>query len=267
MTLLIHEWKLNLKSLLIWSICVGFSCFGCICLFGGLEETMEQMAGAYADLGTFSTALGLDKISIGTMEGFFATEVALIYAIGGAMFAAMTGACMISKEEEGHTSEFLNTLPLGRGYIVKGKYLSMLLLILTFNVICILWEMAGFLVAGTLFPIEKFFLKELALFHGAQLLMHVEMGSICFLISAVCRRKQTGAALGLAVLLYVADLMCRVVPDIEGLKYVTPYYFSNATDIFVSGKVDVEPAGIGVLAAVLAVSGAVWVYRKRDLAA
>lgn len=267
MTLLNHEWKLNIKSLLIWSMCVGFSCFGCICLFGGLEDTMEQMADAYAGMGAFSTALGLDKISASTMEGFFATEVALIYAIGGAMFAAMTGACMISKEEEGHTSEFLNTLPLGRGYIVGGKYISMLLLILVFNVVCILWELAGFFAAGALFPIEDFFLKELSLFHGAQLLMHVETGSVCFLISAICKRKQTGAALGLAVLLYAADLMCRVVPDIEGLKYVTPYYFSNATDIFVSGKVDMGLAGIGALAAAFAVGAAVWVYRKKDLSA
>ncbi len=267
MTLLIHEWKLNIKSLLIWSICVGFSCFGCLCLFEGMEDTMEQMADAYAQMGAFSTALGLDRINVSTMDGFFAAEVGLLYAIGGAMFAAMTGACMVSKEEEGHTSEFLNTLPLGRGHIIGGKYAAMLLLILMYNVICILWEVAGFLVAGALFPIEDFFLENLLLFHGAQLLMQVEIGSVCFLISAICKRKQTGAALGLAVLLYAADLMCRVVPDLEGMKYVTPYYFSNATEIFVSGKVDMGMAGIGAAAAVLAAGGAVWIYRRRDLAA
>ena len=118
MILFKHEIKLNLKLIIIWSAFVGFSCFGCILLFGGLKESMEEMANAYAQMGTFSSALGLDRMNVSTMEGFFATEVALIYAIGGAMFAAMAGVCMLSKEEEGHTSEFLNTLPFGRGYIV-----------------------------------------------------------------------------------------------------------------------------------------------------
>ena len=147
MVLLNHELRINLKSFLLWTVCVGFTCFGCIWLFGGLAESMEQMAQAYAEMGAFSTALGLDRISVSTMEGFYATEVALIYAIGGAMFAAMTGACMLAKEEEGHTSEFLNTLPLGRGYIVLWKLLSMAVLILLFNAFCILWELAGFALA------------------------------------------------------------------------------------------------------------------------
>lgn len=267
MTLLQHEWKLNIKSLLIWSICVGFSCFGCICLFGGLEETMDQMADAYAQMGAFSTALGLDKISVSTMEGFYATEVALVYAIGGAMFGAMMGASMIAKEEEGHTSEFLNTLPLGRGYIVFWKYISMLTLIFLFNLICVLWEAAGFFSAGALFPLKDFFLGKLVLFHEAQMLMHVEVGSVCFLISALCRKKQVGAALGLAMLLYGADLMCRIVPDIENLKYVTPYYFSNAADIFISGKIEGGMAGICMFVIVLAAAGAAAIYQKRDLAA
>ena len=114
MTILKHELKMNLKTLFIWVLCVGLICFGCILLFNGLRESMEEMAQAYADMGAFSTALGLDKMSVSTMEGFYATEVALIYAIGGAMFAAMTGVAILSKEEEGQASEFLFTLPLGR---------------------------------------------------------------------------------------------------------------------------------------------------------
>ena len=59
MTLFIHELKLNGKALLIWSLCAGFTCFGCIWLFAGLRDSMEQMARAYGQMGAFSTALGL----------------------------------------------------------------------------------------------------------------------------------------------------------------------------------------------------------------
>ncbi len=250
---------MSIKSLLLWSICTGFACFGCILLFGGLKESMEEMADAYAQMGSFSAAFGMDKISVSTMEGFYATEVALIFAIGGAMFSAMTGACMLSKEEEGHTAEFLYTLPVDRRYIAVWKYLSAVLLIAAFDLLVILWELAGFAAAGEMPDGENYLL-----FHSAQLLMHLEIGSVCFLISACGRKKQTGAALGLAILLYVADLMCRIVPDIEKLKFVTPYYFSNGADIFTGGRVEGSMAGISVMVTAAAFAAAVWVCGRKD---
>lgn len=262
MTIFIHELKMNLKTLLIWMLCVGAVCFGCILLFEGLKESMEEMAQAYAGMGAFSTALGLDKMSVSTMEGFFATEVALIYAVGGAMFAAMAGVTLLSKEEEGHTSEFLYTLPLGRGNIVFWKYLSMTAQIVLFHFGCICFCLAGFAGAG-----ETPEGKALVLFYVAQFFMHLEIGSVCFLLSAVCKRKQVGAALGFALLLYVIDLMCRILPDIEAFKYVTPYYFSNAVDIFTKASVDGTMLGIAIGVTVLSAGGALVIYQKRDLSA
>lgn len=262
MTLLKHEIRQNWKSLLIWTACIGFACFGCILLFKSLKESMEQMDSAYAQMGAFSAALGLDRLSVSTMEGFYATEVALMFAIGGAMFAAMTGAAIVSKEEEGHTSEFLNTLPFGRDYIIGWKYAAVTALIFLFNFICIIWVLSGFAAAGEM-PDRK----EFMLYHGAQLLMQMEVGSVCFLVSSFCKKKQTGAALGFAVLLYMMDLMCRIVPDIEGLKYVTPYYFSNASNIFTEGSVNKQMLTVSVCVTAFSACLAAFVYRKRDLAA
>ncbi len=137
MILLKHELKINMKALCIWSFCIGIINFGCILLYEGLADTMEQMSEVYAQMGAFSTALGLDRLSLDTMEGFYATEVALIFAVGGAMFAAMTGAAMLSKEEEGHTAEFLHALPFGRNYILGWKYVSAAALIVLFQIIVI----------------------------------------------------------------------------------------------------------------------------------
>lgn len=262
MTIFKHEMKMNRKSLLIWTICVGFTCCGCLLLFGSLEDTMEEMAAAYSQLGTFSAALGMDRMNIGTIEGFYATEIALIFAIGGAMFAAMSGAAMLSKEEEGHTSEFLYMLPLGRRRIILEKYGALCMLILLFNVTCVVWEMIGFAGAGETLP-----KREYLLYHGAQILMHLTVGSVCFLISAVSRKKQIGAALGLAVLLYIVDLICRIMPDLENMKYVTPYYFSNATDIFTNGSVDGVLAGISAGIIVVCAGAALCIYGRRDLSA
>lgn len=262
MILLKHEIRSNFKTLLIWAGCVGLCCFGCLLLFKGIKDTMEPMAQLYGEMGAFSEALGLDRLNVADMEGYFATEIALIYALGGAMFAAMTGAVMLSKEEEGHTAEFLYTLPVGRGCVVAWKYAAMAALILLFQAICILWIWLGFAGAGEM-P-ER---GHLILYYEAQLLMQLEVGSVCFLLSALCRKKQIGAALGLVILLYIADIMCRVVPDLEALGYITPFYFSNGADIFVNGEVEKGPALLGF--AVVAVSPllAAVVCQKKDFGA
>lgn len=262
MTLWKHELKMNFKTLLIWSMSVGIICFACLLLFTGLEESMKGMAEIYGQMGAFSTALGLDKVSIDTIEGFYATEVALMFALGGAMFAAMTGAALLSKEEEAHTSEFLNTLPLGRMHIVYIKYISLISLIFLFQIICIVWILAGFWGAGEFPP-----MKEFLLYHVAQFLMQLEIATICFAISAWNKKRQMGLALGLALLLYMMDLMCRVLPDIENLKYVTPYYFSNAADIFTNKSLDGVMLGICLAVISFGAVAAGAIYRKRDLAA
>ncbi|MCI8293330.1 MAG: ABC transporter permease subunit [Hespellia sp.] len=260
MVLFWHECKMNGKTLVIWSCCVGLLNCGCLLLFESLSESMEQMSEAYAQMGSFSTALGLDRLSVSTMEGFYATEISLIFALGGAMFAAMIGASMLSKEEEGHTVEFLYALPFGRNYIVRWKYFTMVVLTFVFQLICMLGERAGFAVAGEMPPVQEYML-----FHEAQFLMHLEIGSICFLVSSRCKRRQIGMALGLAVLFYLADMMCRVIPDLENLKYITPYYYSNAVDIFTSGNVSgtMLMVGIGVTAGMALL--AMWGYERRDL--
>ncbi len=262
MTLFRHEWRMNWKALLIWVLCVGICCGGCIVLFEGVAESMKDMADAFAQMGGFSAAFGMDRVSIATLEGFYASEVSIIFSLGGAMFAAMTGAGMLSKEEEGHTAEFLHTLPVERGYIYGWKYAVLLAQIAVFNVICMGFDAVGLICIGEEIP-----LKEYALYHIMSFLMQVEIGSVCYLISAFCKRKQLGPALGLAVLLYMMEVMIHVVPDLEPLQYVTPYYYANAADIFSSGEVRLGLAGIGLVMSVLAAGTGGVVYGKRDIAA
>lgn len=262
MTLLKHEIKMNLKSLLIWALSMGVLCAGCLLLFDSLEESMQGMADAYSNMGAFSVALGMDKLSVSTLEGFYATEIALMFAVGGAMFAAMTGAAMLSKEEEGHTGEFLFALPMGRRTAVLGKYAAVVFLVFLFNVMTVLLVLAGFAGMGEMLDTKTFLL-----YHGAQFLMQLEIGSVCFFISAVSKRRQLGASLGLAMVLYMADLMCRIIPDLENLKYVTPYYFSNGADIFSGRQLEGRMVVISLCVTFLSVIAAMLVYEKRDLSA
>ena len=58
-----------------------------------------------------------------------------------------------------------------------------------------------------------------------------------------------------------------MIPDLEGLKYLTPYYYSNGTDIFTGGRTQTELMGIGLLVLAAAALAAYVVYKKKDLTA
>lgn len=262
MTLYRHEMKMNLKSLIIWTLCVGGMCLGCILLYTSLEDSLQDIADVYSNMGAMSTALGMDKMSLATLTGYYATEIAMMHGLGGAMFAAILGTGMLSKEEAGHTSEFLNVFPIPRGQIVLEKYLAMLSNILLFNVVCALLYVLGFVMMGEELPGT-----EMLLYHFAQFLMQTELGTVCFLISAFSRKNLMGAGLGLVILLFAADMMCRIIPAIENVKYITPFYYSNGADIFTSGEIDGVMLAIGVLILCAAFVAALLKYEKKDLAA
>lgn len=213
-----HEMKMNKKSLLIWTWSVGLICFGCILLYTSLEDSIQGIAESFSDLGAMSAALGMDKMSLATLKGYYATEIALMHSLGGAMFAAILGTGILSKEESGHTTEFLCALPIGRGQIVFWKYLALISNILLLNLICAGLYAFGFVVMG-----EDVGGREMALYHLAAILMQLEVGTICFFLSACVKKTMMGAGLGLTLLLFAADMMCRIVPAIEDMKYVTPF--------------------------------------------
>lgn len=262
MTLYRHEMNLNKKSLLIWTLCISMMCFGCILLYTSLKDSIEGIADSYSNMGAMSAALGMDKMSIATLRGYYATEIAMIHGLLCAMFAAMSGTGMLSREEAGHTSEFLNTLPLGRGGIVIPKYLALICNILILNLICSGIYLAGFWLIG-----EDIGAKEFFLFHAASLLMQIEIGTVCFLISSFTKKNLFGAGIGVSLILFTLDIMCRIIPAIENLKYATPFYYANASDIFVNGKTNNGMLILG--AAITLVSFAVaWIrYRTKDLTA
>lgn len=260
MTLYKHEMKVNVKSLIIWTLSVGFICFGCILLYAGLEESVQDIAASFSDMGAMSAALGMDKMSLATLRGYFATEIAMMHGLGGAMFAAILGSGLLSKEESGHTVDFLNVFPIKRDSIVFWKYLSLVSNILLLNLVCSVLYLLGFVMMG-----EEVIVEELLLYGFAASLMQIEIGSLCFLFSAFAKKVTISVGLGITILLFAADMMCRIVPALKKLKYITPFYYSNAADLFTDGKLNGVMAAIGMGVIFISYITALSVYKRKDL--
>lgn len=260
-TLYRHEIKAYMKSLIIWFICVGGMGFACILLFSSMQESMENMAENFASMGAFSDAFGMSQLSIATLAGFYAAEVGTIHGLGGAMFAAILSMTMLSKEEDGHTSEFLFSLPLPRGSVVIAKWCAALTHIFLFNLLCVGIYLLGIAILGEEMPMKEFFV-----YHLMQLLMQLEIAAICYALSAFMKKNKLGLGLGIVLLLYAYDLIARVVPNISDYKMISPFSYANAADILSKSEISFSAVIIGVAFLLSCLCMSYAVYTKRDLA-
>ena len=134
MTIIKHELKQNRISLTVWTVAIGFLLAICIFLFPEMKSEMNEVSDIFASMGSFTEAFGMDKISFGTLTGFYAIECGNILGLGGAFFAAICSISSLSKEEKDHTAEFLLTHPVSRVSVITEKLISVLLEILVMNI-------------------------------------------------------------------------------------------------------------------------------------
>ena len=102
MTLIKHELRQGRLSLTIWTAAVGSLLVICIFLFPEMKGQMEGVNDVFASMGSFTEAFGMDRLNFGTLIGFYAVECGNVLGLGGAFFASLCAAGMLSKEEKEH---------------------------------------------------------------------------------------------------------------------------------------------------------------------
>ena len=260
-TIFFREVKINTKQFLIWSLVVGGLGLACLLMYQSMQGDVQKMADMFSQMGAFSAAFGMSTLSIATVKGFFATEVGTVHGLGGGMFAAIIAIGILSKEEEGHTGEFLYALPVSRKRVVASKGICVLVLLVAFTLITGLLYALGFVLLGEELPLGEFMTFLLC-----QLLMDVEIASICFAVSAFSGKNRMGLGIGLTLIFYLYDIIGRVVPALKDYLFVGPHSYANASEIL-AGKA--TPGAGLILAAVIAVGCGAWAlirYDRRDLA-
>ena len=261
MTIYIKELKQGFKALLIWTASIAFMMLVCILMFPEMKNEMDNVSEMFANMGGFSAAFGMDKLSFGDLMGFYGIECGNILGLGGGFFAALTAISVLAKEEKDHTAEFLFTHPVSRFSIITQKLLSVLTQIIVLNIAVVAISLISAAAIG-----EEFQIKEFTLLHIAYLIMQLEIACICFGISAFIRRGSIGIGLGLALALYFINIVCNISEQANFLRYITPYAYAEASDIISEAKLEAGLIAIGVCFSLAGVVTAYIRYTKKDIA-
>ena len=137
MTILKHELRQNRLALIIWSCAISFLLAISVLIYPEMSKEMDEMNDIFANMGSFSSAFGMDQLNFGEFSGYFGIECGNTLGLGGAFFAAILGISLLSKEEHGHTADFLFAHPISRTRVLVEKLLAMFIQILFLNVFVI----------------------------------------------------------------------------------------------------------------------------------
>ena len=260
MTLVQHELKQSRISLIVWTLSIASLLAVCVFLYPSMKNEMDAVSEMFSSMGSFTAAFGMDKVSFGTLTGFYVVECGNIVGLGGAFFAALCGISVLAKEEKEHTAEFLMTHPVSRWRVVTDKLIAVIFQLVILNVAVYLTAVVSIALIGEDIP-----WKELNLLHLAYFFLQVETATVCFGISAFLRRSGMGIGLGIAMLFYFLNLVANITEQADFLKYITPFGYAEGADIVNSLSVNGEMLAVGVAFTVAGIVISYVKYCKKDL--
>lgn len=160
MTLVKHELKQGLISLIIWTVSIAALILVCVLVFPEMAEQADAVGEMFSSLGVFTEAVGMDRLNIGTLPGFYSVECGNILGIGGALFAALIAITILSKEEKDRTAEFLITHPVSRLRIITEKLIAVIIEIIVLNAVVYLTGIISIIIIGENVPWKEFNLMQ-----------------------------------------------------------------------------------------------------------
>lgn len=261
MIIYLKELKQSFKSLCIWTLAISTMLVICIFMFPEMKNEMDEVSNVFANMGNFTDAFGMDKLNFGEIMGFYGIECGNILSIGGGLFAALIGISVLANEEKDRTAEFLLTNPINRSEVIIEKFLSIITQIIIMNVFIVLVSILSFTIIG-----EDISLKEFLLLHVSYLILQIEISCICFGISAFIKGGSIGIGIGISIILYFLNIICNISEKAEFLRYITPFAYSEASDIILNSKLDLKLIIIGILISIIFVFIGFIKYSRKDIA-
>ncbi|MBM7568040.1 ABC transporter permease subunit [Paenibacillus sacheonensis] len=260
-----REFKRNLRSLIIWSIIIAGIILMYLSIFPSMakeQANMDNLVNAVPE--GMQKAFGMDRLSLGTLLGFYGIEIHLMTTLLGSIYAALLASGIIAKEQNEKTAEFLLALPISRRTIIAQKGLAVLANVLLFNFVIVVSSLIGFQFASDQdLPYKAFFLLELAV-----LMMHLTFAGIAFLFSAVARRTRSivSVSLGTVFVMYFLSVVAGISERLSWLKYVSPFKYADSAQILTESRF--HPLYAVIMGVVIAgcFLSAYWYYSKKDIA-
>lgn len=263
MNIYLHELKMNVRSVITWSISLFLLIFIYMSIFSSFAGEAEALNDVLAEFPEeFLIAFGMNGIDLSTVLGFFGM-IMLFCQICVAIQAANYGFALVSVEERELTADFLLSKPVGRTKILTSKLLSALTsLAVTSTVVWI----SSLVVISMYRDGRPYEAKTLVLLLLTIPLLQLFFLAVGMLISLLVRkiRSVTPYSMGLVFGLYVLSAFGGMIGD-DVFEYITPFKHFEANHIVTNAALDAPLVLISVSLIVISAVGSFMLYAKRNI--
>lgn len=262
MNIFLRELRANLKSLLIWSgivILLVIMAGAKFQAFAGDPKTIQMLDSMPKQM---LDAFGMRAFNLTTLSGFYGVMF-VYFALMGAIAAALWGSDIIVKEQRDKTVEFSLVLPVSRNRVVTAKALAALVNCVLF--VLVTWGAS--LVAVRSFQPEQGFFAYLRLEMAALFAIELIFLAIGLLLGCAMKQYRRAGAVAVALILgaYFVSIIASMQENLGFLKWVTPFKYFDAAELFHTGSLDPTYLVISAAIIVACVVSAYWAYNRRDL--
>jgi len=262
MNIFFRELKANLKSLLIWSVIILLLIWIAAAKFSAFAGNPDMVAVLDSLPRALLDAMSVSAFNLTTLSGFYGVMF-IYFALMGAMAAAMWGSDIISKEERDKTVEFSLVLPVSRSRVITAKALAALVSCVAF--VLITWGVS--LLAVRPYQPDQAFYSFLTLEMQAMFCIELIFLAIGLLLGCAMKQYRRSGSVAVAIILvtYFMSVMSSMNERLDFLKYLTPFRYFDAGQLFRSGQMNGTYLAISAVIIVACVAVAYWTYNKRDL--
>jgi len=263
MNIYVHELKMNLRSVITWSISLILMIFIFTSIYSGfadqaevLNRTLEQMPPE------FLMAFGMDGLDMSTVLGFFSI-IFLFVQLCVSIQAANYGFSLVSVEEREMTADFLLTKPVGRMRIMTNKLLAAITSLAITNLV--VW-ISSFVFINMYRGERTYETKTLVLLLISVTFLQLFFLTVGMLLSLLPKkiRNVTPFSMGMVFGLYLLNAFGGLLGD-DKLSVITPFKHFDPNQIIRNGSFDLPLVLISVSLIIISVVGGYLLYARRSI--
>lgn len=260
-----HEFRVRLKSVLIWSLALAFLIvffFSLFPVFSNQAALMNEFLAKYPQ--QLRAAFGLDKMDLSTVLGFYAFTFVFVQ-LCLAIQAGNYGFGLVSIEESELTADFLLSKPVSRVQVLTSKLLAAFSSLIITDLVIWVASIASILLFREGREYQQTTLLLLLL--STVILQLVFLG-IGLVISLLVRRVRsvTPYGLGLAFGTYILNAFSGIFGDIK-LELITPFRHLDPTYIVKQASYNTPLVLLDVVVILVSIGMSYWLYTRRDIPA
>ncbi|HEX6780633.1 MAG TPA: ABC transporter permease subunit [Solirubrobacterales bacterium] len=246
------------RSLLAWGLPIGLMSAFIVAIFPSVEDSVSKVVEKYP--AGLKEAFGIGQLS--DVEQYLHAEMlSLIVPLALGYLAVRAVASGLAGAAESGRLDVLLSAPVSRRRLCAAGFLATAVELAAVLAISLLLTMLGSALAGAGLDAGR----AAAGFAGVWplALLFAGLGVIACAWS-LRTSVVTGAVAGVLVAMYVVDLIGRLDPSFDWLRYASVFkYYGNAIE---DGIEPIAFAGVTVAACALAAIGA-WLFDRRDISA